>query len=387
MTQEILQSAINEDLLKLRSMFQAKGFDIRIVGGAVRDILNGEVPKDIDLCTDATPDEQLAVYQENGLRYEETGIQHGTITVIMNSVGYEITTLRTESEHDGRYAKMAFTRDWKEDLSRRDLTINAISMTFDGEIFDPFNGQEDLKNKVVKFVGDPNERMREDYLRILRYFRFLGRVAGENAVIDDKTATAIRQNIHGLRNISAERIWSEVKRILAHKSGAAIYGQMLKFFINRHTALPGESYKMDHTKIERIARFTTDPITRLCAVIDDADHVDHLASSLKWSSEETKLAKLIVKLRDRKVEDLHFAVIVEGEDRRMVAEAARYKGEPFVATTIEITPPPVFPMTGKDIIATGVKPGPEVGEILRQLKIRWFNSGCKFTKGELYSFF
>jgi tRNA nucleotidyltransferase/poly(A) polymerase len=125
------------ELVRLRDTFQKSGFDIRLVGGCVRDMLMGIEPKDIDLCTDATPEEQIALYRAAGVRFAETGLQHGTITVILPEGVYEITSLRTETDHDGRHATVSYTRDWNEDLGRRDLTINAMAMTFEGQLSGP----------------------------------------------------------------------------------------------------------------------------------------------------------------------------------------------------------------------------------------------------------
>jgi tRNA nucleotidyltransferase/poly(A) polymerase len=174
-TNKILQHCLNDDLRQLRKLFQHYGFDLRIVGGAVRDIMCGQTPKDIDLCTNAYPDEAIKIYTDQEIRFEPTGIDHGTISVIMNGETYEITSLRYDTETDGRHAKVTFTRLWYEDLARRDLTINAMSMSFDGVLDDPYGGRDDLQNNVVQFVGDAGARIQEDYLRILRYFRFAGR--------------------------------------------------------------------------------------------------------------------------------------------------------------------------------------------------------------------
>ena len=173
---------ITEELKTLRAAFQACGFDIRLVGGAVRDIVAGEDPKDLDFCTDANPTEQLEIYTANGYKYVETGLQHGTITVVIDHVGYEITSLRTETDHEGRHATVAYTRDWMDDLSRRDFTFNAMAMTFDGVLIDPFGGQEDLRNQIVRFVGNANDRVKEDYLRILRWFRFQARFSKQGKI-------------------------------------------------------------------------------------------------------------------------------------------------------------------------------------------------------------
>ena len=159
------------DLLKLEQVFKSEGYTLRLVGGVVRDLLLGCKPKDVDLATDCTPNEMIRLYEKEGFRYILTGLQHGTITVHTDSGDYEITTLRIDDITDGRHAVVRFTSDWKKDAERRDLTINSMSLAFDGTLFDYFEGQRHLAEEKVLYVGDACARIREDYLRILRYFR------------------------------------------------------------------------------------------------------------------------------------------------------------------------------------------------------------------------
>ena len=154
-------------------MFSSEGYSIRLVGGVARDLLLGHQPKDIDLATDCTPENMVQIFEREGLHYIPTGLQHGTITVHINKVNYEITTLRIDHVTDGRHAIVQYTSEWSKDAERRDLTINAMSLSFDGTLYDYFNGMEDLKKKKVRFVGNARERIKEDYLRILRYFRYI----------------------------------------------------------------------------------------------------------------------------------------------------------------------------------------------------------------------
>ena len=168
-------SFVKPELLRLEKMFADAGFELVFVGGCVRDALLGKEPKDVDLATSATPEEQISLYNQNGIRFIETGLQHGTVTAVLDGEPYEITTYRIDKETDGRHAKVDYTRDLVEDLSRRDLTFNAIAMRFDGTLVDPFDGMADLHNGRVRFVGNAQQRIEEDYLRILRFFpSFLG---------------------------------------------------------------------------------------------------------------------------------------------------------------------------------------------------------------------
>ncbi len=151
----MLDRILTDELIYLNQIFTDSNFEIRIVGGAVRDILLGVTPKDIDLTTPATPDEMIEIAKKNNISYVSTGISHGTLSFILNHILYEITTLRIDKETDGRHATIAFTRSFEEDSKRRDLTYNSMSLDFDGNLYDYHHGQEDLENNIVRFVGNP----------------------------------------------------------------------------------------------------------------------------------------------------------------------------------------------------------------------------------------
>ena len=145
------------ELMKLGKTFNSKGYSIRVVGGAVRDLAMKKYPKDIDLATDATPAQMEKLFKDNNIRYKPTGIQHGTITAIIDRTPYEITTLRADTETDGRHAKVDYVKDWKEDARRRDLTYNAMSLDFKGKLYDYFGGMDHLQDRVSNFVGDADQ--------------------------------------------------------------------------------------------------------------------------------------------------------------------------------------------------------------------------------------
>lgn len=212
---KIFRELLTKELLTVVQAFIQRRHEMRIVGGAVRDILlSRHLPKDIDLATTATPDEMVRVFEGNGIRYIETGLDHGTLTAHLNGHNFEITTLRIDTEHDGRRAVVEFTNDWRLDAERRDLTINAMSIDFDGNLYDYFGGVDDLKAKHVRFVGDPEKRIKEDYLRILRYFRFYGRISETANDHVESTLQVIKECSVGLRNVAVERVWTELSRIL-----------------------------------------------------------------------------------------------------------------------------------------------------------------------------
>ena len=199
-----VKSVITSPIKKLDKVFKNNKYELRIVGGAVRDLALGKTPKDIDLATDATPDEMMTILDKSGIRHIPSGLEHGTITAILDNEPFEITTLRADKETDGRHAEVEFVKSWEEDAKRRDLTYNAMSMDMEGKVYDYFDGMDDLQDKVSKFVGDADERIKEDYLRILRYFRFQGRLS--TPTWDKDTLKAISSNVKGLQKISAERV-------------------------------------------------------------------------------------------------------------------------------------------------------------------------------------
>ena len=174
----------NKDCQKILKILNNNNETSRIVGGYVRDYLRNIETKDIDIATKLNPNEVIELLSKEKIKTVPTGLSHGTVSAFINDQIFEITTLRKDSNHDGRHANIEFTEDWEEDASRRDFTINAIYMDYNGEIYDPFDGISDLNNGVVKFIGDPEKRIKEDYLRILRYYRFL---TIYNSSIDNKT--------------------------------------------------------------------------------------------------------------------------------------------------------------------------------------------------------
>src|ERR1700739_1220589 len=191
----------------LIAALDAGGIDFRFVGGAVRDGLLGRRVSDIDVATPVMPENVIRAVEAAGLKAIPTGIAHGTVTAVVGRQPFEVTTLRRDVETDGRHAVVAFTDDWRADAARRDFTMNALSMTRDGVVFDYFGGIADLRHGVVRFVGDPATRIAEDYLGILRFFRFHARYGVGPP--DAAAVAAIRAGVAGLARLSAERVWAE----------------------------------------------------------------------------------------------------------------------------------------------------------------------------------
>lgn len=387
---EQVAKVVTPDLLWLRARFQEHGYDIRIVGGAVRDLMLGLKPNDVDFCTDASQKEQFELYQKLAAEFPEflyiaTGVDHGTYTVIPTRLGegYEITSLRTESQHDGRHAVVAYTKDWVEDLSRRDLTINAMALTFEGVLDDPFGGLYDLRNNMVRFVGNAEERMTEDYLRILRYFRFLGRFSTESATAKDIPARELLNCVEGLAKISSERVWAELAKIVAHPSAPWVTKFMGYSAVFEVLGLENPTDHFDELK----SQGCTDPVLLMVSMLPkpvQRTDVEALAKKLKWSNDERKVGLEISRYpKAPEMIDLQFALAVEGRDRWVTSLVSEFWCNQQQVRDILNYGYPGFPVCGDDLKARGMSPGREMGLKLSSLKITWFKSACTMSKEEL----
>lgn len=371
---------VTDQLNLLRERFVFRGFDLRLVGGVVRDTLAGIPCKDVDLCTNATPDEQVSIYAEHGYRWIETGLQHGTVTVVLDGVPYEITSLRVDVDTDGRHATVQYTQDWIQDLARRDLTINAMSLTFDGELIDPFGGREDLANGVVRFVGNPVDRIREDYLRILRWFRFHGRF-GVDDNIDDKTLGAINQHAYGLAKVSRERVWSEVKRMVQHPSGPDLMKEIIAMGVYKHIGMVDY---WNHRTCSEAQACTSAPEVLIAAGQDwQGPQISHLCDAWKWSNSEREHVSWICRNIFNGA-DLRRLIAVDSAPREWVAElAALEERDDWSRNALVHWEFPPFPVSGEDLIAAGMKPSKAMGDMLRRMKDAWADSGYTASKQEL----
>ena len=340
--------------------------DARIVGGAVRDALAGRPVADFDLATPQSPDAVIAALKQAGLKVVPTGLAHGTVTAVLDGRGFEITTLRQDVETDGRHAIVAFTADWKQDASRRDFTINAMSMTRDGRVHDYFGGVADLAAGRVRFVGEPATRIAEDYLRILRFFRFHARFG--RVPPDPETLTALKAGIPGLARLSVERVWSELRRILGAPDPDEAIGLMFDLGIWA-AAVPEAMTRAP------LADLPPDPVLRLAAMLT-GDPLT-LATRLKFSNDD----------RDRLVR-LAGTPTPDGSDddlRRLLADhrpadlidRTWLDHRPGVRARLTAMKRPVFPLVGREIVAAGIPGGPAVGTLLRDIRQWWMDGGCQ----------
>ncbi|KAF7488468.1 CCA tRNA nucleotidyltransferase 1 [Sarcoptes scabiei] len=312
-----------QEIRFLNDLFRNAGHEMRMAGGAVRDLLINKPPHDIDFASDANPDQMIALLSnrpEVRLITTLSGIKHGTITArINNKCQFEITTLRIDQNTDGRHAEVEFINDWKLDASRRDLTINSMFIDSDGLLYDYFGGMADLKDKKIRFVGDPSNRIVEDYLRIFRYFRFHIRY-GKPGDHEQSTLMAIKSNLEGLRSISGERIWSEMKRILSNLSCDDAINVMFKD-LEMGKYLGFSNKKIDFDEFERIhsnllklystnnSNIVYNPETLFASLINGIDDLIAIVSRLKLSNLERDIIIFIISNRSLSID--------YGQDERM----------------------------------------------------------------------
>ena len=355
----------------------------RLVGGAVRDAMAGLPVTDIDLATPEPPEASLRTLEAAGLRVVPTGLAHGTVTAIVNHRPFEITTLRRDLTTNGRHAVVAWTDDWRQDAARRDFTINAMSLTRDGDLHDYFGGAADLACGRVRFVGDAGTRIAEDYLRALRFFRFQARYGAGQP--DDAAVAAIRVAVPGLVVLSAERVWAELKRILAAPDPVAAVALMARTGVLDAVVPEGTDPARLAALVARDA--PADPLLRLAALLTG----DAVAFSTRLKLSLAEQARLLA-LRSGPVPDaLDDAAIArwlaEEEAETLIGRVWLADLRADLAARLRArladTPPPKFPLEGRDALALGATPGPLIGVALRRVREAWLAGGCVATEGEL----
>ncbi|MEO1251669.1 MAG: CCA tRNA nucleotidyltransferase [Pseudomonadota bacterium] len=350
----------------------------RFVGGCVRDSLLGETPKDFDIATTLLPDAVMRAAAAANLKTVPTGIEHGTVTVIVDHQGVEVTTLRADVSTDGRRASVAFTEDWAVDAGRRDFTVNAIYVSPDGAILDPVGGLGDIKAARIRFIGLAQERIREDYLRILRFFRFSARFS-ENLDQDGLSACVACRS--GVKSLSAERIGAEMMAILRlPRADFAIQGM-------RETGVLSEIWDKapDIAALKAIKAIAPDapaPIV-LSALFPAVD--DGLGAALRLSNAEKAMraralraeAEISHLLSERALRRLAYHHGREAMLDGLALAAARggisRENRARLAENLLSSPVAKFPLTGKDVVAKGVKPGPAVSKILAKTEAQWID--------------
>ena len=364
----------------------ARGHVGRAVGGAVRNALAGRPVADVDIATDARPEDVMRAADAAGLKAVPTGLAHGTVTVVAGNRPYEITTLRTDVETHGRHATVAFTDDWAEDAKRRDFTLNALYCGADGTLFDPLGGYPDLAARRVRFIGDAGQRIREDSLRILRFFRLTADFA-EGPADAEGLAACVRERA-GLAILSAERVRVELLRLLAAPRGAEIAALMQDYGLLPSVlgAAPRPTLLARLAAIEAVVGLTPDPVLRLAALaVEVPEDAERLRDRLRLSNGETaKLMRAAGRGADigQPSPEAHARAWLYRHGatayrERVLLDWIRSGAPPDSEAwrrrfaLPDRWQPPRFPLSGADVLAQGVSPGRRVGEMLRELEQWW----------------
>ena len=377
---------------------------LRVVGGAVRNALLGEAVADVDFATQLEPKAVAEVLEGAGIRSVPTGLAHGTVTAVHEGTPYEITSLRRDVETDGRRAVVAYTEDWAEDAQRRDFTMNALYMDREGEVFDPTGlGLEDVKARKLRFVGDADARVKEDYLRVLRFFRFMAHYAGD-ATVDADALRACRENVKGLGSLSAERVWAELKRLLSARDPLRAVRTMRQQGVL--SALVPEADNVEgleaYVALERREALPVDPLRRLMSLSARLPlPMLTLARRLKLSNAERDRLKAwadsqspIDHLVDPITPDRERLAAIYRESKEVVMDRAilRAAGErdamksAYFMSLADLAmgwTKPVFPVSGKDLKKAGFASGKGMGRTLKALEALWVKSGFMAEKAQL----
>lgn len=348
--------------------------DARIVGGAVRDTLLDLPVTDLDMATVHPPQEVIRRLEAAGIKAVPTGLAHGTITAVANGTVIEVTTLRRDIATDGRHATVAFTDDWQADAARRDFTINALyADPAGGEVFDYFGGLDDLAARHIRFIGDPFQRIAEDHLRILRFFRFLARFGDAP---DPAGLEACVSRANDLMALSRERIRDELLKLLVARDAVRVLGLMVERGVLK--AVVPEIDAAGVARLEALAAaeaqagVAPDAVRRLAALLPrEAAVNDAVGARLKLSNAERQaLASAIVDDLAEGPQGLAYRISPERAVDRLLLQ-----GQAEAARSIMLWSPPTLPITGGALIERGLRKGPEVARALHQVRDRWIAEG------------
>ena len=382
--------------------FQNQNYKLKLVGGCVRKLITEEKIDDMDIAINIEPEKIKKVFVEQKIKFVETGIKYGTITALINDFKFEITSLRKDLSTDGRHAKVEFTSNWEQDAQRRDFTINAIYSDISGEVYDPLNGIEDLKNGIIKFIGDPNQRIQEDYLRILRYLRFYTQY-NKNKFHDEIAIKAIKRNLDGLAKISKERILEELFKMMKLNNFSKLFeDEFCRFIIlsilpqlrnyNRIKILNKISYKIKK-QIDKILLLSI-------LIVDETDNCNFFLYKYQLSNEDKKRIlfiknsfknyskqylyskKNLLKLtylsdKSSVIELLIFLIFVNPKKISNIENLIDYIKEKTI---------PEFPINAKFLKEEfNFLEGKQLGDALKKLEKQWIDDGFKIDKGNVKS--
>ncbi len=384
----------------VRATFAAlnqQGFETRIVGGAVRNALLGEAVQEIDFATTAPPEDVIRLAQAAGLRAVPTGLDHGTVTLVLamppasGPKSVEVTTLRRDIKTDGRHAEVRFGHDWAADAARRDFTMNALYVDANGALFDPMGGLADIKARRVRFIGMPETRIREDYLRILRFFRFAARYHAPDAPFDAQALAACTRARDGLAQLSGERIRAEMFKLLATPTPGlmrALRAMQAYGILHLIVGVPCLTTLKHLTGVEQTLGLPPDPVLRSAALTLHSA-ADALRLATRWRLSRAERTRLLAAsdhhpaiFQDMRESAARAALYRLGPDRfrdRLLLAWARSDPDYQPGRWIwlfelpERWPVPSFPLKGADITALGLPEGPAIGRLLHALETYWID--------------
>lgn len=389
-------------LQKLLAALGSGGEEARVVGGAVRNALLGMPVTDIDVATTTVPDETMARGRAAGFKVVPTGVEHGTVTLVAGGRGYEVTTLRADVETDGRRARVRFGRDWARDAARRDFTINGLYARADGTVVDLVGGLADLQSGTVRFIGEAELRIREDFLRILRFFRFFAWYGRGRPDADGLKACARLKP--GIDKLSAERKWTEMRKLLSAPDPSRAILWMRQAGVLGQVLPETEKWGIDalHGLIaaERRLSWEPDALLRLEAIVPpDQGRLAALAQRLRLSNadaarirEWASAAPVAAATGEQALSARLYREPGQGiRDRLRLSLAGALAGEDHAAAELlesllafaESWQRPVFPVKGADLKAIGFSAGVEFGRVLKALEESWIASGFRLGRAEL----
>ena len=373
-------------LPEVEKVFNAFGENsIFLVGGCVRDTLMNKSVTDIDFATPCEPLEVIEILNKSEINYVDIGIKFGTVTAIINDKKYEITSFRKDISTDGRHAEVEFSKEMEADAARRDFTINALYVDQDCKIYDFYNGQEDLKNTILRFIGDPQARIKEDYLRIMRFFRFLASNSSQS--LDDDLLTILKAEASNLSIISKERLWDEFTEILKSENPITVLKLMQENSIFENIS---EGLKIDESfenliSIESKIKYV-DPILRLSLLFDNnSKKIENFVNNFHLSSKESKALlqlgemneKIVSYLSMKEVRFLLYKIGIGNFKNQIILNWARdvqNKNEVNWRSLYEVAiswERPKFDLESKDVLGMGINEGPLVGSILKEVEEWW----------------
>jgi poly(A) polymerase len=373
--------------------------EVRYVGGCVRKIIKKQIVDDIDLATNLKPSEVCDALKKKEINYYETGMEHGTVTAIIDNNKYEITSLRKDISTDGRHAKVEFSIDWKEDAARRDFSINSIYSDKDGNLFDPYNGKKDLEEGNVNFIGDAESRVKEDYLRILRYVRFFINYSNQNH--DPKIIKIIKKNIGGVSKLSSERLLDEFKKLTKSEAFLKIFNnktclELIKIIFPQLTNLDNFIKLNSHAK-ENLSKVDFIFLLSLM-IVDGTDNTDYFIYKFNLSKKDQKRLKSINFFYKENVNvkyfnEKNFNKIFYYNGKQTVLDIINFKlfssvkVEKKLLKLIEIYKSkilPTFPISAKTIMAKyNIPEGKILGDKLKMIEETWVQNGFQISEKQI----